>query len=322
MSNYVKGVLVGAGYMGTEYYKVIRDIGEHVTVISRGKENAAKFEALFDKEVLIGGVDRALLKIKNMPEYAIVACNVSELARVTISLMEYGIKKILVEKPAGINKSEIGYIVDIAKKTSSSVYVAYNRRFYVSVNKLLECIEEDGGVRSYFFEFTELGYKLRHADKPICERDSWLLANSTHVIDLAFFLGGIPKEINARVAGNTDWHSGPAIYTGCGESQNGALFSYMANWNAPGRWSVEILTDKRRFYLRPLEELQVQELGSFQVNHVELEDELDRKYKPGIYKLVDAFLHNVYDKRLLPIEQHIINEEIYEIIQNGTDLRY
>ena len=37
-----------------------------------------------------------------------------------------------------------------------------------------------------------------------------------------------------------------ALVAGAGVTENGALFSYHANWEAPGRWSVEIMTKKRR----------------------------------------------------------------------------
>lgn len=77
-----------------------------------------------------------------------------------------------------------------------------------------------------------------------------------------------------------------------GISTEGALFSYHANWEAPGRWVIEILTKKRRFLFKPMESLQVQILGSVAVNAVELDDTLDKDFKPGIYLQTKAFIEN------------------------------
>ena len=53
--------------------------------------------------------------------------------------------------------------------------------------------------------------------------------------------------------------------------QKGAMFSYFADWEAPGRWGLEVLTRKRRLIFRPMEQLQVMPLGSVKIDSVELE---------------------------------------------------
>ena len=57
------------------------------------------------------------------------------------------------------------------------------------------------------------------------------------------------------------------------------LFSYQANWNAPGRWGIEILTSQHRLYLRPMEKLQIQNTGSVDISEVEIDDQLDKEFK-------------------------------------------
>ena len=44
MSDNVKVLLVGVGYMGLEYYKVLRAMKCEVFAIGRGKESAEKFQ--------------------------------------------------------------------------------------------------------------------------------------------------------------------------------------------------------------------------------------------------------------------------------------
>ena len=49
-------------------------------------------------------------------------------------------------------KEEFEDLVRATSEKEANVFVAYNRRFYASVLKAQEIIEEDGGVTSFNFE--------------------------------------------------------------------------------------------------------------------------------------------------------------------------
>ena len=51
------------------------------------------------------------------------------------------------------------------------------------------------------------------------------------------------------------------------------------------------MTRESRLILRPLEQLFVQQRGSFEVKQIELADELDKRHKPGLYRQIEAFVH-------------------------------
>ena len=219
-----------------------------------------------------------------------------------------------------MNKKEIQNVYETIKSLDANVYVAYNRRFYASTNKALEIIKEDGGVTSFNFEFTEWGHVVRNSTRPKEIKENWFLANSTHVVDLAFFLGGYPKEMVSYVSGSLDWHSKASTYAGAGISEKNALFSYQANWSAPGRWAVEVLTNKHRLYLKPMEKLQIQEIGSVVVDAVEIDDEIDQAYKPGFYAQTKSFLENINDGKKLTIEEQLKHFEYYEKMENVSEV--
>ena len=65
-----------------------------------------------------------------------------------------------------------------------------------------------------------------------------------HVVDLAFYLCGKPDEISCYTTGGLNWHSAASVFAGAGITKKNVLFSYNANWGAPGRWGVEIMTKK------------------------------------------------------------------------------
>ncbi len=311
--------LVGTGPMGIEYCKVLQSLGCSFEVIGRGTESAKKFESVTGIIPKTGGLAEYLRNYNSIPEYAFVAVSVEQLASVAIQILEAGVKKVLVEKPGGLTAKEIESVAQIAKRKNAEVFVAYNRRFYSSVIKAEEIIREDGGVTSFHFEFTEWSHVIEGLQKASGVKENWFLANSSHVVDLAFYLGGKPKELSTYTGGGLSWHPSASIFAGAGVSENGALFSYQANWEAPGRWGVEILTKKHRLILRPLEKLQMQNIGRVAIDFVQIDDELDLKFKPGLYKAVTSFLDGK-NNRLPTIDEQINNLTFYETINSPNKI--
>lgn len=306
MSNHIKNNkiwLVGAGGMAVDYVKVLQAQNIEFDVIGRGKQSAELFSKKTGVNVYTGGLDQHLQRSDSVPEAAIVAVSVEQLAETTLRLMQNGIKRILVEKPAGINFDQIQQVTHGAKKNNAQVFVAYNRRFYASVLKAKEIIDDDGGVTSFNFEFTEWSHEIEKLEKAPGVKESWFFANSTHVVDLAFYLGGKPQQMSCYIAGSLDWHPTASRFAGAGISENGALFSYQANWDAPGRWGVEMLTKHHRLILRPMEQLCLQKIGSVAIENVEINDELDIRFKPGLYRQVAAFLTGKNESSLINICQ-------------------
>jgi len=238
--------LIGAGPMAVDYIKVLNDLDVEFKVIGRGTDSAESVAEQTGILPYVGGLGPFLKNKSEQCTHAIVSVGVEKLTNTTIQLLEYGVKNILVEKPAGLNAKEIAQLADETKERGANVFVAYNRRFYASVIKAKEIIEKDGGVTSFNFEFTEWSHEIEKTTKAPDVKENWFLANSTHVVDLAFLLGGRPKEISSYTAGGLNWHPSASIFAGAGVSESGALFSYQANWESAGRWSVEIMTRKHR----------------------------------------------------------------------------
>lgn len=307
--------LIGAGLMSCEYAKVLDGMKVQYLVVGRGERSAASFNEETGKVVIAGGLSNFLLSKPEPPDFAVVSVGIEALSAATQELINYRAKSILVEKPAGINKSEILDLKNKSDRAGAAIYVAYNRRFYSSVIEATKIIQQDGGVTSFNFEFTEWSHEIEGLAKDSRVMDNWFLANSSHVVDMAFFLGGTPKEINCYVSGKDKlvWHTASAVFSGAGKTDNNALFSYHANWTAPGRWSVEMLTVKHRLIFSPLETLKIQELSSVKVKPRVVDDYFDRKYKPGLYLQIKAFLEGD-NGNLCHLEDHVNMLEVYSKI--------
>lgn len=304
--------IIGAGGIAQEYAKVLNALGYKYEVIGRGANSANSFEEKTGHSVITGGLKDFLKTISYIPTKVIVATPVSELSTNVIDLLNHGVRNILVEKPGFLFPDELNEVVALVKEKKANVYLAYNRRYYSSVLAAQKIIEEDGGIKSFTFEFTEWGYVIEKLNKPKEVLSNWFFANSSHVVDLAFFLGGDPIEFSSFTADELSWHK-PAIFSGAGITDKGALFSYQANWKAPGRWGVELLTSKHRLYLRPMEQLHIQDIGSISINPVEINDELDKMFKPGFYLETKNFLEGNY-RRLCSVEEQFSHFEYYKKI--------
>ena len=313
--------LVGAGPMAVEYARVLQARAAPFDVIGRSEKSAEAFRAQVDVPVYIGGLDCWLADRATMPLVAIVAVGVDELSAATAALLEAGTRRILVEKPGALDLAQLERLVDLADGSGAEVSIAYNRRFYASTLAAERMIADDGGATSFQFEFTEWSHRIAELKKPAAVLAAWFLANSSHVVDLAFFLGGRPVEMHCRTSGSLAWHPSASVFCGSGVSDRGALFSYQANWASPGRWGVEIMTRHRRLILRPMETLQVQKHGTIEVVPVALDDACDDRFKPGLYRQVQAFLTGDDADRLPTLHEHFhLASTALASIAGGTNL--
>lgn len=294
-------LLVGAGYMAKEYAKVLKAMQVPFIAVGRSKNSAEKFEKEIGVRAMPGGIIN-WLKTNGPLAKAIVAVTENQLGIVTRQLINAGYKEILVEKPGGLDNKDIKLVAKSAKNKKTKVFVAYNRRFYASVQKALEIIKKEG-ISSFNFDFTERSYIVEKLPQSDRIKKEWFLQNSTHVIDMAFFLGGWPKKLYSLKAGKLKWHPSGSKYVGAGTTDRNAIFSYHANWESAGRWSLEVITSKSKLIFRPLEKLQIQRYGEMAVQDVQIDDQLDIKFKPGLYNQVKSFFED--KKKLSTIEEQV-----------------
>jgi predicted dehydrogenase len=275
--------------MGRAYADVLRALGIAATAVGRSKSGTEEFARTTGMTAIAGGIE-AWRQRGESAAAAIVCVSLEESAAVLRALLAAGVRRILVEKPGATTPAELADLALAVAQARAQVLLAYNRRFYASVLEAQRRAAAEGGVISFHFEFTERERDATSGKFGRVAQAHWALANSSHVIDLAFHLGGEPESLQANIADALDWHPAGAIYTGSGMSRSGAAFSYCANWLSAGRWGVELMTRESRLILKPLEQLQVQKRGSFAVENVELDLAHERDLKPGLFRQVAAFM--------------------------------
>lgn len=301
--------------MAIEYYKVLNSLELKIEVIGRGNKSAIEFENATSHKVDSLDLDSYLKKNKELANYAIISVGVESLASVCNKVINYGVKNILLEKPGAINLDELRKLNDYSIKYKPNIFIAYNRRFYHSVDLLKKQIQIDKGVKSCYFDFTEWGHQIEPLDIDNSIKNNWFMANSTHIIDLVFHIIGIPKTINSNTYGSLKWHNRSSIFTGSGLSVNNIPFAYHANWEGPGRWLIEFITNKHKLILCPIEKLKIVKIGSVKIEEVNETDDIDTQFKPGLFNQVSNFINDNKSK-LCDINEQLANWEFYKQISN------
>ena len=287
--------IMGAGAMAIEHYKVLKALGHNAVVYGRGEQSADTFEAATGHRPLTGDLKQNLENNDTLT-HAIIAVSATQLAPVTKTLLDAGAANILLEKPGGVNPEEV---MDLAAHSGADrVRIAYNRRYLPSAITMQQAIKDDGGVTSFHFEFNEniplIASLTQHPDRV---RENWFYLNSTHVADLAFFLGGRKSALDAniiaaaQIEGDLSSLPANARYAGCG-SFDGTVFSYLADWSSAGRWGLEVCTPKRRLIMKPIETVQAINRGSFGMVPVDLIGQEPEGMKPGFYNMIKTFIAN------------------------------
>jgi predicted dehydrogenase len=294
--------------MAHAYANVLADINVPFTVVGRDPARARSLASLHGMAFLSGGVDSALRG--GRPKVAIVAVPVESLTVVGSALARAGVRRILLEKPGGLDIRDLSGVADAADRNGSRVYVAYNRRFLASVAEARRRIEAAGGALSMFFDYSEAASRIEASPASPATKARWVIANSSHVIDLAFHLCGEPASLDAQVAGSLPWHPAGAVFTGQGATERGTVFCYHTDWRSPGRWRLEIALPDERLILSPLEKLQHILPGEFDPKPVDVDQSLDLKFKPGLHCQVCAFLGDEA-AILMPIRHHLVRIASY-----------
>jgi len=306
--------LIGTGQMAMDYSKVLLAQKHDFKVIGRGLTSAQKFEQQTGIRPITGGISN-YLQNNSLPEnsYVIIATGTQDLMKTMLIVLKAGASRVLVEKPAAISIEELLANEMNLKPYAEQVFVAYNRRFYASVIEVQRLIEEDGGLQSMHFEFTEWAHKIEPLEKAPGVKENWFFANSTHVVDLAFYLAGNPVDWQAySKPGKLTWHN-KTNFAGAGITDKGVLFSYISNWESAGRWGIELMSQNRRIYLKPLENIYIQLKGSVEANEHDFDNTLDKMFKPGLYNQTKVFLNDMHD--LKNIKDHIFStSSIYQRI--------
>lgn len=298
--------------MAEAYVAALRYIGfagDQIVIVSETAGRAEAFASRFGT--------RYRSEFQDCPATAIVAVTPQRTPSVCRDMLAAGARSFLIEKPGALSSGELRRLGREIARAGGAASMALNRRFYASVARARELICADGGVIAFNFEFSDLeGHVLAlraQGHWPSANFLRWGFINPVHVIDLAFFLCGAPREIGAKKSGTLEWHPAGSEFAGAGSTKAGVLFSYWATFSGAGRWRIDLSTRRRKLTLMPIESLQQQLSDSFQVTAIELEPE-PAAQKPGLVGMLGEFFHPKDASALPTIDEMAGRLELIETI--------
>ncbi|MFQ6026875.1 MAG: Gfo/Idh/MocA family oxidoreductase [Dehalococcoidia bacterium] len=281
--------VVGYGYMGRHYLQTLQALGvKRIHVCSRSEASVADLKGTEGVTVVSGGYQK--WEVNPLPgELGIVCCPTADLVGAARHLAAGGFRKLLIEKPISLQSRQIESLAELLQQQEVDAACAYNRVSYPSFIEAKFRAQEEGGITSCSYAFTEFVDRIGPGSFPDAELARWGVANSLHVIGMAHGLIGLPQSWNGHRSGAVSWHPTGAIFVGSGISEQGIPFSYHADWGSKGRWSVEIHTPVVSYSLCPLEKLYRKETATGAWEEVPV-GAFDPELKAGIAEQVATML--------------------------------
>jgi len=307
-------LVIGAGRIAKDYVAVLLHLGKNPVVVGRSVVGAKRFQDETGVPAISGGIKEWVRNAPLIPSHAIIAVDANQLARVTQDVLTAGCRNILVEKPGALTRSDLRTVALLAKRMRARVFIAYNRRVLSSVIEARRCIEKEGGPTSFYFEFNErVNQKnsIAQLGIPKSVQTKWFIANTTHVIDLAFYICGKPLLLQGFAVAGPKWSPHPTLYSGAGITHKNVPFAYYANWEVAGPWKIEIGTKFRKYILNPLESLCIEESSGR--NHIISSSKADTQFRAGFLLQTREFLTKVHS--LPTIDEQLEVFRWYEAIQ-------
>ena len=250
-----KVLVIGGGWMGKQYCTALRMMGvKDISVITRSEETAKDCREKFKCNALPGGYLKNLPLLSDRFDLVIIAVPIHELISATVGAINVGYYNILVEKPGALYSSVLEKVKSEIPK-NVRVRIAYNRVVYPTLWKLIDILSSGEEITSCFYTFTEWIHTINFNNNKPEVYQRWGISNSLHVISMAHFLIGMPKQISVYRNGGLEWHPTSSCFTGAGITEKGIPFSYHADWKSAGRWGIDIMTDQDGYRLMPLEKL-------------------------------------------------------------------
>ena len=244
--------VVGYGNMGRQYVRALRLLGVRRIRVCTKLNEPDELCSMDGVRTVTGGYQR--LTEEALPgELAIIATPENILLGASSHMASLGYRRILIEKPVSLYAREIEELSTEMDTRNVNAAVAYNRVAYPSFHEISAHAQNDGGITSCTYTFTEFVSRINPERYSTEIMKRWGVANSLHVMSMAHGLVGMPRVWNCHHSGTIPWHPAGAVFVGSGITDFEIPFAYHADWGSVGRWSVEVHTRRASYRLCPLE---------------------------------------------------------------------
>ena len=199
---------------------------------------------------------------------------------------------ILIEKPVALESRKI----DSLDNQRSKTMVAFNRRYYSSVNQFKSSLSELDYFQGYA-NLSELSWNINSTNK---EKIETLKSNAIHYFDLLLYLFGKPESIDFNRISAKGRIFGGSCVINFGRDK---IIMLNINFGIPNNHSLEVYSGNRIFRLKPLEifsktiGMKHESIGKSKIkSYVPILENTwklskqDTNYKAGFFEMYKTFL--------------------------------
>ena len=308
-----KVTIIGSGNMAREYVRVIQNISNLKIngIVTRKASSYKKIAQEINYPI-------KRLKISNLnrtrSDLIILAISEENIFKVLNKISSIK-STILCEKPIGLNYVEFCKILELFENKNTKLFVALNRRYYQSMNKLKNFIKTDsiGRINIVDQQDQNLMKKMGKNKRVI---KYLMYANSIHLIDMISFFS---MNSSYRILKKKIIRSFKKKIIKCEIKTQKIIFKYKCYWNIKKRWEIKAFGKKKIYKLNPTEKIFVSKNNpKNKYDEIKI-SKIDQRFKPGIYCLMKDILKYLKTKELnnlITIQNHrstvkLIND-IYE----------
>lgn len=301
---------IGSGNISKFHIPALKKAGFNISSISSRKnsKNILSFAKKFKISNIIYDWND-LLDCKNDYDAIMIAVTTDVTSKILKKLIHTK-KPILVEKPVSNKSNEIKKLIN---NNSKNVFVAYNRRHYVSTEFAKKFIDSKSNVHANIF-------------LPEMNKTS-LYQNGCHVINLVNYLF---DQINLKYLHPINFGNKTFGFTSFFINKRGDSINLISNYKSPSNFKIEIIHRDEKIEMLPIEKAYLYKglkiippnknstIRKYVPNLIsKSEDELFEKLlKPGFYSQSKSFhefvKYGIYDKKLCTLKE---SQETIKIIE-------
>ena len=238
----VKLALVGVGVIGKRHLKAITEVeqAELLALVDsdpRGGEIAAEWGVPF-----YATTEAMLMSLE--PDGVIVSTPTDHHLQPVLESLQAG-AHVLVEKPITATMNEAGAVIDVSERVSRHVLVGHHRRYYETIQKTRQLIQEGAlgrlvGVCGQWTvrkadAYFEVDWRRLRTAGPV-------MINLSHEIDTLRFVCGEIVSLSARIQSGMRGHPKEETAALMMEFECGALGTFLLSDTAPSPWTWEQAT--------------------------------------------------------------------------------
>lgn len=248
----MKTLLVGFGNISKYYVSYFIQNKIYFSVLSRSKKEIDNGARPYFQNFFTDVKDISLSDYSHV----IIASPIETLFQYSQFFLQNTSAKILCEKPGFLNED----IAKFRELEKGRLFYGFNRRFYNNIELVKQEIAQSKvlglTVNATIDERIQVVEKSSKSDEV---KRLWLMANTSHIIDLVLFLADYDLDVSLFdiFIGGKDrlqWHKTASIFNAA-YCKGDTIFNFSGFWNGTGGWSLTVKVGTERFVFENLETL-------------------------------------------------------------------